>query len=283
MNCSFFRISVLLVAYCISISLVHASSITVLNTFTIPDTGDNPQDTTWDGNSLWVAELNNTVLLEIDPNDGSLLSEFEHPGNNPNGLTFDGTTLFISDDDVGGVGVVFQADLDGNEIGSWTFGPPILDSEGLAYDGDTGNIWLTDDTSNMVFELDADDGTIISSFEYPGADPDGITWRDGQLFVVDEDTLDILQLDTNGNLLGIVSIAELGINPRGITWDGTSFWLTIQDDQQDEPGQLVQLTATFTSLAPTAVPTLSPIMLVALMLILGMVAIQAFLHRTNRS
>ena len=272
LNC---RIGFILAMFGLFAASASAGTVNVLNSFTLPAKSQSPQDVTWDGSSIWVAEVSDTVLLEIDPSDGSVLSQFNHPGNNPDGLTWDGTNLFVSDDDVGGDGVVYELSLTGTLIGSWTFGPPILDSEGLAYDGNTGNIWLTDDTSNTVFELDADNGNIISSFEYPGADPDGITWRDGQLFIVEEDNLEILQMDTNGNLLGFVSIAELGTNPRGITWDGSSFWLAVQDDMQDGPGELVQLTATFTSTTPTSVPALSPIALSLLLLLLGAVAFRA--------
>lgn len=271
----------LIFTLCLLVNSASAGTVNVLNSFTLPAKSQSPQDVAWDGSSIWVAEVSDTVLLEIDPSDGTVLSQFNHPGNNPDGLTWDGTNLFVSDDDVSGDGVVYELSLTGTLIGSWTFGTPILDSEGLAYDGNTGNLWLTDDTSNTVFELDADNGNIISSFDYPGADPDGITWRDGQLFIVEEDNLEILQMDTSGNLLGFVSIAELGTNPRGITWDGSSFWLAVQDDMQNGPGELVQLTATFTSTTPTSVPTLSPIALSLLLLLLGAVAFRVMRSRKS--
>lgn len=273
--------SFFVVSLCLFAASANAGTVTVLNTFTLPSAAQNPQDAAWDGSSVWVADIASTILYEIDPSDGTLLSQFDHPGDNPDGLTFDGTNLFVSDDATSIDVIVFELSRTGTEIGSWTLGPAVLDSEGLAYDGSTGNFWLTDDTSNTVFELDADNGNIISSFDYPGADPDGITWRDGQLFIVDEETREILQFDTSGNLLDSVSIAGIGDNPRGITWDGSSFWITAGTEMDDEPGELIQLNATFTSNASTAVPTLSPIALSLLVLLLGAVAFRAMRSRKS--
>ncbi|MEM7055162.1 MAG: hypothetical protein AAF446_11565, partial [Pseudomonadota bacterium] len=188
-------------------------------------------------------------------------------------------------DDVGGVGLVYEISTAGALIGSWIApNSTNSDSEGLAFDGNTGNLWLTDDGMNVVYELDAADGSQISSFAYPGSDPGGITWRNGLLYVLDVDTLEILEMDTSGTLLSIASIAAIGPRPRGITWDGSSFWIAAQSELDDEPGELFQIQVTFTSTtASTPVPALSPIALTMLLLLLGALALHAIRSRPNLS
>ena len=136
-----------------------ADSINVLNTYTLPDGVESVQDTAWDGNSIWVADVSSTVLYEIDPSDGSLLSQVDHPGGNPLGLTSDGTNLFVGDLTSDGTrgsssDQVFEITTAGATINSWeTPDSPDSAPSGLAYDGTTGNLWLADDisTSNTVY------------------------------------------------------------------------------------------------------------------------------------
>ena len=277
-------------AVCLLVTSANAGTVNVLNTFTLPDGVDSVQDAAWDGNSVWVADVSTTVLYEIDPSDGSVLSQIDHPGGNPFGLTSDGTNLFVGDLTSDGnrgpsSDQVFEITTAGATVNSWaTPDSPDSAPAGLAYDGTTGNLWLADDisTSNTVYELNADDGSVISSFSYPGGtELRGITWRNGQLFAIADENLQILQLDSSGNILGFASIAELGSNPRGITWDGNSFWVTVQGEMDDEPGELVQLTATFSSNASTPVPALSPVALIVLSLFLGVVAFRLLRSRKS--
>ena len=287
LNC---RIGFILAMFGLFAVSANAGSVNVLNTYTLPDGVDSVQDAAWDGSSVWVADISTTVLYEIDPSDGSVRSQVDHPGGNPLGLTSDGTNLFVGDITVDGnrgssSDQVFEITTAGATVNSWaTPDSPDSAPSGLAYDGTTGNLWLADDisTSNTVYELNAADGSVISSFAYPGGtELRGITWRNGQLFAIADENLQILQLDTSGNILGFASIAELGTNPRGITWDGNSFWVTVQSEMDDEPGELVQLTATFTSNAATPVPTLSPVALMVLFLLLAAVAFRLLRSRKS--
>ena len=93
---------------------------------------------------------------------------------------------------------------------------------------DGTNLWLVDRSSDVIYELDTA-GNILSSFAAPNTSPSGLTFDGTNLWMVDNSADMIYEIDTSGNPLS--SFATPGGSARGLTWDGTSLWLADDADQ----------------------------------------------------
>lgn len=206
-----------------------ARGITIINSFPYPAGWDNTADATWDGQSLWVSNVADTRIYQIDPSSGSVLSYVDAPANNPYGLACDGIDLYSADyaHTSSYPDFLYTLTTSGGILNSWEVpDSPNAKPKGAAYDLTTGHLWLADSNYDMIYELDPGDGSVISSFAAPGPAVRGLTWYNGYVFALD-DAQDLLyKLDTAGNIVGSASVAALGGDPEGLAFDGQYFWIT---------------------------------------------------------
>ena len=200
------------------------------------------KDIAWDGQHLWTLSMRTRtmpgqsfgVMHELDPGDGSLLSLVETMYTNYRGLTWDNTSLWTTSFDRWNLGGPADVALDwmeryspdGTIISSFELSrSPDAEPAGAAFDGTY--LWLSDSKHGQVSQVDPTDGTLISSFSYPGTEPRGLTWDGSSLWSVDGTDQVVYQMDTLGNVLATWSLPLA--DPYGITFDGEFFWILDND------------------------------------------------------
>lgn len=215
----------------------------LVNSFDFPWDSQFPRfarDIAWDGSSLWVGENLSSGIYEIDPTHGSVISSFSAPGFNPWGLAWDGSdlknaTISLCQHPPGDTfpDKVYTITTAGSTLYDW-LAPTSPDAEphGLAFDGLTNSLWLSDSYSRYIYQLDPLDGNVLSSFLFPGEAPHGLAWDGQYLWAIDNPNAMLYQLDTGGNVIDSGSILYLGNDPEGLAWDGQYFWIT--ENQSDK-------------------------------------------------
>ena len=98
-----------------------------------------------------------------------------------------------------------------------SFPAPAPDPQGLAWDGEF--LWVADDSTDSLYKIDPEDGSIVSSFPTPGSKPRGLTWDGNHLWCADTKSDTIYKLDTNYASV-ISSIPAPHHTVKGLTWDG---------------------------------------------------------------
>jgi len=94
---------------------------------------------------------------------------------------------------------------------------------GMAFDGE--NLWVVDFAEKTIFEVNPENGRVLSSFQSP--DPvggcKGLTWDGEYLYVLGWATHVIYQMDREGNLIQTILLEADG--GGGLAWDGKFFWM----------------------------------------------------------
>lgn len=212
-------------------------AIKIIHSFGFPSGWLYARDAAWDGSALWIGENFNSRIYKIDPSTGNVLSSFYGPDSNPWGLAWNGVELYSATITMYHYPPgdtlpdwVYQVTTSGSKINKWEApDSPDATPRGAAYDPVTRSLWLCDYYYDKIYEINPTNGTVLSSFTFPGTEARGLTW-DGQfLYAIDGPALALLKMDTSGTIIDSVSIATLGGNPEGLTWDGTYFWVTEND------------------------------------------------------
>ncbi len=154
---------------------------------------------------------------------GDIIHSITNPSTYCQGLTWDGNYLWCSEILMG---KLHQLDpLDGTVIK--TIDAPGIHVEGITWDGTS--LWALNNNggpyeSNTLYEINPDDGAVISSFEIEGAVwIHGIAW-DGQfIWMNDFDTNEIYKVDpASGNIIKHINAPSSDC--IGLTWDGAHLW-----------------------------------------------------------
>ncbi len=122
----------------------------------------------------------------------------------------------------------------------------IKSPSGLSFSVDGNHLWtVSDKPGGAVFKISLT-GEIVRRLSYTGADMEGVVQSilDSTLWVVEELTGEVVQIDTVGNELGRVTLSGVtgGGGLEGITInpeDGHSYLL-----KEKDPGALIELNAT---------------------------------------
>ncbi len=231
-----------------------AGTLRVVRSIALPPNYFSGKGLAWDGEHLWTVatkEIYEPPLLmeaiaEVDPTDGSVLSETIQPSFLGD-FAHDGVNLWYtwspSTSDTWAPGsppdthsdYVYRRDAAGR---SWVaFQPhhsPDAKTIGAAWDGTS--LWFSDRKHQEVFRVDPADGTVLISFASPAVEPLGLAWGANHLWSVDAIDKLIYQFDTAGNVVDRWSSPV--IDPWGLTFDGEYLWL-IENDTW--PCQVVQL------------------------------------------
>ncbi len=102
----------------------------------------------WDGNSMWFADRKHQEIIEVDPQDGTVLSSFAFPATDPRGLAWARGHLWSAD---AVDGLIYEMDTAGNVIETWT--SPASDFSGLTSDGEY--LWILENqgVSGRIMQL----------------------------------------------------------------------------------------------------------------------------------
>ena len=187
----------------------------------LPLTMKTPTGLAWDGQHLWVADLDTARLYELDPADGTVLASLDAPGYQPMGLTWDGSKLWVVDAlDKTAYAIDPASGITERALPLDTDAP-----KGIAWDGST--LWTVDAHAGVVSRLDDEDGTTFASFPNPRAhargDELGLAYDGVHLWVSDRLADTIYRMDpTTGAVID--SFPSPGPYPAGLAWDGTHLW-----------------------------------------------------------
>jgi DNA-binding beta-propeller fold protein YncE len=109
------------------------------------------------------------------------------------------------------------------------FPAPGPSPQGLAWDGQ--HLWIADDTTQKLYQLQPADGKVLASLAAPGAQPRGLVWDGANLRVADNaahkvytiahDTGRVMATINAPVAVGRRQTAELG----GVAWDGKHLWI----------------------------------------------------------
>ena len=152
-------------------------------------------------------------------------------------------TLTVVDDD-GAVGTASHGiAVEGVLLSLASPGP---DPTGLAYDG--ASLWVSDATTNRIYEIRPTTGAILTSFDAPGeaaaasdaaekgivpvptaGTPAGLAWQDGALWVACASDGKLYKVDPEvpttdpGHILGVLESTEF--TATGLAYGGGSLWV----------------------------------------------------------
>ncbi len=200
---------------------------TVIKQFELPM--KTPTGLAWDGHHLWVADLDEGSLNEVDPATGKVLRTLEAPGYQPLDLAWDGARLWV---------------IDALDKMAYAIDPATtitqralpLDTDavkGLTWDGTA--LWTVDASAGVIARLDDADGTTFKSFPGPMAhargDGLGLAFDGTCVWVSDRFANTIFRMDPRTGAV-IASFASPGPYPAGLTWDGTHLWCVDYETRQ---------------------------------------------------
>ena len=166
-----------------SISVTGLLSYTVAMTLTEPS--PNIEGLTYDGENFWVANPEDDLLHKVDSADGTVLLTIPAPGND-----------------------------------SSLWGGP----DGLAWDGT--NLWVMSDHNNppyQIYKVDPTNGNILTSFDSPGPNSDGLTFDGTYLYLSDSQSNRIYIIDPSDGLM-VDSFMVPGERLEDLAWDGSHLW-----------------------------------------------------------
>jgi len=189
----------------------------------IPAPAGNPDGLTWIDGSLWITSDTEFEIYEIDPATGNVLTTLPGHGNDQSltGLTYDGTYLRSCCHPM-----IYSWNLSTNAVVDSIPAPGSTANEGLAWDG--SSIWSTNYNDNIIFEIDPDDGTLLSYFYPQSTDFDGLTGLayDGFfLWVSDQDSQLIMKFVPGQPIPWEYFLAPCE-TPQDLAWDGSALWVT---------------------------------------------------------
>jgi len=139
-------------------------------------TVNNPSGIAWDGEYLWVVNLDKK-LLKYDL-AGKLIDSLAAPGTLPIALAYDGRYLWSLDLSER---KAHQFDFSGKVIKSVPAPVGNYGEGGLAYDGQY--LWAVDkDINDKIFKIDPSNGSILGWINPPGDETWGMTMVDSHLW-----------------------------------------------------------------------------------------------------
>lgn len=180
----------------------------------------SPFGLTWDGEDLWVGSYSG-ILYEVDPADGTIITQMNSPGSVASGLGWDWHALWVSDRDDD---VIRRVDPETGDVLA-TLSAPEAWPGGLGWDG--WDLWHSNYYSpSHIYYLDHETGEVLLDFPAPqargmGVACDGISlwnadWLNGMIHELDPETGDVLN-----------SFASPDDSPHDLAYDGHYLWVVI--------------------------------------------------------
>lgn len=185
---------------------------------TIPAPGLRCQGLTYDGQFLWVSDIQMDRIYRISPVYGEVQSSFIAPAGFIEGLAFDGIYLWAASN--GGNGglpdTLFQLDPANGDVVSFTE-LSLRYINGITYDGEY--MWVNDFYTHEIYKLNPSDGDVIWHFPAPGDGSIGLTWDGTFLWTDDFDTDSLYQVNPYSGAVARM-VHSPHTNPRDLAWNG---------------------------------------------------------------
>jgi len=102
------------------------------------------------------------------------------------------------------------------------FAAPCPHPTGLAFDGTS--LWLADQRSGLLYEIDPKDGRVIRTLAAPSYTIDGLAWGDGYLYAMDPDVKRVFKLNPRTGITE-EEFPIRGEYPEALAFDGKFLWL----------------------------------------------------------
>ena len=191
---------------------------------------------TWLNDRLWgvLTSTRPYQLVEINPENGEVLSSFSVGDRFPVGLTTDGTNLWVTN-----TSSSIQAySTDGVLLTTWS--APLASPWGIAWDGMA--FWIGGSSHGQLFRVDVN-GTVLEARTLSTSVVRtllGMEWVDehspGQLWIADNNTSndDVNQFNPlTDPLMLIQEVAHFHTNkPTGIAHDGKNLWISASSNSE---------------------------------------------------
>lgn len=113
-----------------------------------------------------------------------------------------------------------------------SFPTPGSSPQGLAWDGE--NLWIADDSTNLIYKIKPSTGKTLLAFVAPSSEPRGLAWDGNYLLLSENQNNKIYKLKSSGIELGkVISSINAPISTHkktlneqigGLTWDGKYLW-----------------------------------------------------------
>ena len=113
-----------------------------------------------------------------------------------------------------------------------TFKAPGPSPQGLAWDG--AYLWLSDDSTDTIYKINPQDGSVLLSFDSPGPEPKGLTSDTTHIWSLDDSLRYIYKLNKEtGAVIDSLEfpaevnyISTIEFHFRGLAWDGNYLWIS---------------------------------------------------------
>lgn len=189
--------------------------------------------------ALWVVNETPEVAL-VDP-WGNEIRRVTSELRRIDAIAVAGDHLLLAE----GNGTYQRVERDGTPLAPpWRLSSLLPDPDGLFFDVETQDYWVTDDTIAQLLRIDTDGVVaerLMGLHQTPRlAEPQGIT-RDpvtGNLLVVDdaEGTDSLFEFSAEGRLTAVIGLAAFGPDAEGVTLDPASRTLYVAFDDGDRIG-----------------------------------------------
>jgi len=101
------------------------------------------------------------------------------------------------------------------------FSTPADCPTGLTFDGKS--LWLADRKSDMLYQIDTEDGRVIKTLQAPGYQVEGLTMQGDYLWALDIEQRAAFKLNTKSGIAEKTIYLPLRA-PQGLAWDGKYLW-----------------------------------------------------------
>ena len=191
--------------------------------------GPCPTGLTFDGQSIWLADIYTDKIYKINPESGKVLKSFDSPGHKPEGLAWDGQYLWHIDS---GEKSIYRLDPQTGKA------LKILESNSshprdLAWDGEY--LWIIDHRQDILLKVSAEDGMMVQYFPSPAREPAGLAF-DGKYLWVSDRSEDRIYLVNPSDGLCLSSMRSYGPFSYGLAWGKDTLWNV--DYENDELYQI---------------------------------------------
>ncbi len=126
----------------------------VISFFDAPGGGDGqPIGLGWDGGSLWLADSRSPEKIwELDT-EGNVLGQFPAPGSSPYGLAWADGYIWVSENNMSGIAIIYKIDADTGEIvGEFNCPGNGGSPNGITHDGEY--LWIAVNTNDVIYQVD---------------------------------------------------------------------------------------------------------------------------------
>ncbi|MBN2053546.1 glutaminyl-peptide cyclotransferase [bacterium] len=222
-----------------------------------PSPGSWPEGLAWDGCYLWNADGYGCAIYVLEPSTGAVVRSYPSPGSFPEGLAFADGYLYNCDWDTHMIYKLAVSETSLTILES--FPTPGERAIGLAWDGH--RLWH----AAWLWHLYAmaRDGSLLNEFTTPDQHPEDLAWDGTNLWLTDWYSATIYRIDPYSGAVTL-SFPSPGVRSVGLAFDGRYLWNS--DTDQAHSGTIFKIDVGMTEL-----PTLTPMTILALCMLLSVV------------